>query len=146
MIRATLVAAALAFTACESSPPCTQCPSVGGLYEVTFSAVDAEQSTCKEVFFTGGTGQVTLVQDGSALSFVDDVFPLEGTLLENNTATMQTRSPIVSDTGLRLSANGVLTFAGGEGAFTFSGDLNLNVETPQCQLTVPVQAKQLAAQ
>ena len=83
---------------------------------------------------------------GLAYEIVINSSPCVSYLMEGNTATMQTRTPIVAESGLRLSANTVLTFQGSDGAFTFRGDLNLSVQEPQCQLTVPVQAKQLAAQ
>lgn len=145
-LLSTLAAlAALSLAACEGSPPCTQCPNVAGVYEITFARVEADQSSCRGVLSIGVTALVTLEQDGSALSFVESGFPLDGILRENNTAFINTRESIVGDSGLEYSASAFITFEGTEGAMTFKGDLIVRVVEPQCTITVPIEARQLAS-
>ena len=96
--------------------------------------------------FTGGAGQVLLQQDGSALSIADEDMPLDGTLLENNTASLRTRTPITSIDGLRINANTVVTFRGADGAWNFDGTLEMSVVEPSCHLSVPFKAKQVSSQ
>jgi hypothetical protein len=78
-----IVAIAVAFLTVScgaSSTPCTTCPTISGTYHVTSAAVAAESSTCSSVSYGGYDGDLTITQNGSAITLYTSWFSASGTL------------------------------------------------------------------
>ncbi|MFN7133866.1 MAG: hypothetical protein ACK4N5_17455, partial [Myxococcales bacterium] len=84
----------LSLSACEGSPPCTQCPNIAGEYLLTVPAMEAEKSSCKQLAVVGGTARVVVSQQQSEVKFDLNDIALKGTLFENLTVQLHSTTTV----------------------------------------------------
>lgn len=122
--------------ACGEVAPCTTCRDVAGSYQLEADPVDANAYDCPDVYFSGGSGMVSIGQDGSVLTY-DGWWQMKGTLFEDDTFSFEP-APYDSAVGtVRVMASGSF-FDGEGGTRTASGNFLFSVVDYGCTVTAPM--------